>query len=106
AQACRALLVAESRHVRRLTADADGEELAAAKDATRSAFAAALEEGADTDCPTSSIDEGLVAGLDEISDDVVLRTVVSQGLGDSRYLKLTPGNTEYLGRTYTPQCVQ
>ncbi|MEM9730334.1 MAG: pectin acetylesterase-family hydrolase, partial [Myxococcota bacterium] len=41
-----------------------------------------------------------------LAGSVVRDTVVAPGLDDSQYTTLSPGPTDYLGRTYTPQCVQ
>lgn len=97
--ACRSLLRAESIHVRSLATDPDGASLAAARDAAFGAF----EDGAS--CASETSRDTVRDQVDALSASVVLNTVVAAGLDDTDYTALTPGPTDYLGRTYTPQCV-
>ncbi|MEM7437008.1 MAG: pectin acetylesterase-family hydrolase [Myxococcota bacterium] len=104
--ACADLLNAESRHVRSLSTDANGTTLSAERESAFAALTAAVEDEANSVCTPEGSQARLEAGLDALVDAAVLDTVVAQGLSDATYATLTPGPTEYEGRTYTPQCVQ
>lgn len=100
-RACRDLLRAESVHVRSLTDDADSTDLADARDDAFTDLADAMTGT----CASEAARDMLRERVDALTASVVLNTVVAAELDDTRYTALTPGPTDYLGRTYMPQCV-
>jgi len=104
--ACEDLLMAESAHVGDLFADSDRSTLDAAKGAASSAFLAAWADATSGTCPTNASDQEIGDDLETLTGELVDKTIVTPMLADAQYTTLTPGPTDYLGRTYTPQCMQ
>jgi hypothetical protein len=103
---CQSVLAAESIHISDLDADADGSTLGGATSAAFDAFLSAWAEGTSGNCPTSATDEEVRDDLEGLTDELVQDTIVTPLLNDQAYTTLVPGETDYLGRTYTPQCMQ
>ena len=104
--ACDALLAAQGIHVGDLHADADGAILAQSTEDAVDAFSSAWGTATAGNCPTNATSESVI---DELSGVVVLavtNTIVAPGLSTDTFLAVEPGETEYLGRTYEPQCMQ
>jgi hypothetical protein len=104
--ACEDVLAAESVHIGDLHADADGAILDAAKSAAYDAFLGAFADATSGTCPTTATDDGVRSDLQSLADELVLNTIVAPMLEDMQFTTLIPGPTDYLGRTYTPQCMQ
>lgn len=104
--ACAQVLSAEGTYIGNLAADPDGAALDAAKEAASNAFLGAWADATSGTCPTTATDTGIAGDLQSLSDAVVLNTIVTPGLDDQGFTALEPGSTEYLGRTYEPQCMQ
>ncbi len=104
--ACNEVLAAEGAHVADLYADRDSSTLDAATSAASSDFLAAWADATSGDCPTNAIDTDVRDDLLSLSDEFVINTIVTPALSDTQFTSLTPGQTEYLGRTYDPQCMQ
>jgi hypothetical protein len=104
--ACDDVLAAEGAHISDLYADADGSTLDAAKSAAFDAFLTAWAGATSGTCPTTAIDTGVRDDLQGLTDELVQNTIVTPGLAADQYTALLPGPTDYLGRTYTPQCMQ
>jgi len=104
--ACDDVLTAESAHISDLYADSDSSTLDAAKSAASDAFSAAWADATSGNCPTNATEQGIGDDLESLTGALVENTIVTPLLPDAQYSALTPGSTEYLGRTYTPQCMQ
>ena len=104
--ACDEVLAAEGLHISDLYADADGSTLAATTTAAFDAFLTAWADATSGTCPTSATDEGVRDNLQSLTDELVLGTTVTPDLAADQFTTLMPGPTDYLGRTYTPQCMQ
>jgi len=104
--ACEEVLTAESAYIGDLYADLDGSTLDAAKSAALDAFSTAWADATSENCPTSASEEEVRNDLQNLTDELVGNTIVAPSLDDQQYTTLTPGETEYLGRTYTPKCME
>jgi hypothetical protein len=104
--ACDDVLTAESAHISDLYADSDSSTLDAAKSAASDAFSAAWADATSGNCPTNATEQGIGDDLESLTGALVENTIVAPLLPDAEYSTLTPGPTDYLGRTYTPQCMQ
>ena len=104
--ACEEVLTAEGTYIGDLYADPDGSSLEAAKSAALDAFSTAWADATSENCPTSASEEDVRNDLESLTDELVGNTIVAPSLDDQQYTTLTPGEIEYLGRTYTPQCMQ
>ncbi|HSN83930.1 MAG TPA: pectin acetylesterase-family hydrolase [Polyangiales bacterium] len=104
--ACEEVLAAESAHIADLAADPDASTLDAAKMAASSAFLSDWADATSGTCPTNATDQGIASEIESLTDQVVLDTTVAPGLDDQAFTALMPGPTDYLGRTYEPQCMQ
>ena len=104
--ACDDVLTAESAHISDLYADSDSSTLDAAKSAASDAFSAAWADATSGNCPTNATEQGIGDDLESLTGALVSNTIVTPGLNDAEYSALTTGPTDYLGRTYTPQCMQ
>jgi hypothetical protein len=104
--ACGDVLTAEGVHISDLYGDADGEILDLAKSAASDAFLSAWADATSGGCPTNAVDEEILGDLHNLADELVGDTIVTPLLDDEQYTTLVPGPTDYLGRTYTPQCMQ
>ena len=104
--ACEDVLAAEGEHISDLYADSDGSTLDAAKSAASDAFLAAWADATSGNCPTLATDTDVRDELSSLSDVLVRDTIVTPALSDAQFTPVEPGQTEYLGRTYDPQCMQ
>ena len=104
--ACEDVLTAESAHISDLYADSHSSTLDAAKSAASDAFSAAWADATSGNCPTNSTEQGIGDDLESLTGALVENTIVTPLLPDAEYSTLTPGPTDYLGRTYEPQCMQ
>jgi hypothetical protein len=104
--ACEQVLAAESVHISDLAADTDGSVLDAAKSAAFDAFVSAWADATSGDCPSNATDDEVSNDLQSLTAELVLHTIVTPLLDDQAFTTLTPGPTDYLGRTYNPQCMQ
>jgi hypothetical protein len=93
-------------HISDLYADSDSSTLNAAKSAASDAFLAAWAAATAGTCPTNASDTDVRDELSSLSDVLVRDTIVTPALSDAQFTPLEPGQTEYLGRTYDPQCMQ
>ena len=107
--ACADVLAAESAHVSDLFGDTDRSTLEGALNAAFDAFSTAWDNAISSACPANAIGEGARDGVAEqlvtLTGELVLNTTVTPELDDTQFTALTPGPTEYLGRTYTPKCM-
>lgn len=103
---CEELLTAESAHISDLSLDRDGSTLAAATSAAVAAFSSAWADAVSGDCPTNASQETIRDDVQNLTGELVSNTIVTPMLADAQYTTLMPGPTDYLGRTYTPQCMQ
>jgi len=103
---CEQALVAQGAYIADLAADPDGATLEAAKMAAANAFFSTWADATSGTCPTTATDERVGADVGSLVDRIVLDTTVTPGLDDQAFTALEPGPTEYLGRTYEPQCMQ
>jgi len=107
ADACEAVLAAESTHISDLWADTDRATLEAAIGAAATDFASAWADAVSGTCPTNATDEQIATELENLTGDLVRDTIVSPGLLSTEYTALEPESTvEYLGEIYEPQCMQ
>jgi hypothetical protein len=104
--ACDDVFTAESAHISDLYADSDSSTLDAAKSAASDAFSAAWADATSGNCPTNATEQGIGDDLESLTGALVENTIVAPLLPDAEYSALTPGPTDYLGRTYEPQCMQ
>ncbi|MGB8331627.1 MAG: pectin acetylesterase-family hydrolase [Polyangiales bacterium] len=104
--ACEAVLSADGAHVGDLYADPDGSTLEAAKSAALDAFSTAWADATSESCPTSASEEDVRDDVQALTDELVRNTIIAPSLDDQQYTTLIPTETDYLGRTYTPQCMQ
>ena len=104
--ACEDVLAAEGEHISDLHADSDGSALDAAKSAAVDTFLSAWADATSGNCPTTAADDETRDDIDTLTGELVFNTIVTPLLDDAAYTTLTPGETDYLGRTYTPQCMQ
>ena len=104
--ACDDVLTAESIHIGDLYADSDSSTLDAAKSAASDAFSAAWADATSGNCPTNATEQGIGDDLESLTGALVENTIVTPLLPGAEYSTLTTGPTDYLGRTYTPQCMQ
>jgi hypothetical protein len=104
--ACADVLTAESVHISDLYADSDSSTLDAATSAAWAAFASAWTDATAGNCPTDATVEETEMSLQTLTGELVGNTIVTPLLPDAQYSALTSGSTDYLGRTYTPQCMQ
>lgn len=106
AETCEAILQAEAAHIANLAMDPDGSKLDAATESALVAFGDAWDEATSQSCPTDATEQTLLADLDALRSEAVINTIVTPGLDATAFTTLRPGVTEYLGRTYEPQCMQ
>ena len=104
--ACDDVLTAESVHISDLYADSDSSTLNAAKSAAAADFSSAWANATSGNCPTTATEQEIGDDLQTVTGELVGNTIVTPGLNGAQYTSLTPGPTDYLGRTYTPQCMQ
>jgi hypothetical protein len=104
--ACEDILVAESEHVRDLGADSDGSTLTEATMDALASFSTAWDEATAESCPTTASEESVTDELQSVVVLAVTNTIVTPGLSADAFTAVEPGQTEYLGRTYEPQCMQ
>jgi hypothetical protein len=103
--ACEDVLAAESVHISDLSADPDGSTLDAAKSAASDAFSSAWADATSGNCPTNALDDEVRDDLQSLTDELVLTSIVAPSLDNEQFTTLVPQPTGYLGRTYTPQCM-
>ena len=106
AETCQSLFAAESRHILDLQGDPDRVVLASNREAAAAAFASRYDSSIGAGCPGDPEASVVLGEIQQMVDEAVFATIVSPRLESDDYRTLTPGPTEYLGRTYTPQCVQ
>ncbi|MBW1905823.1 MAG: hypothetical protein JRJ24_11040 [Deltaproteobacteria bacterium] len=104
--ACDEVLAAEGVHVGDLYADMDGSTLAQATEDAVATFSEAWAAATSGECPTNATEESVVDELQGVVVLAVTNTTVTPGLSSDAFTALEPGQTEYLGRTYDPQCMQ
>ena len=105
-EACDEVLALEGEHVVDLYSDPEGSKLAAAKRSVFDALRIAWTDAATGDCPTNADENQTSDAVQRLTDEVVNATIVTPLLAIDQYTTLMPGPTDYLGRTYTPQCMQ
>lgn len=106
AETCQGVLEAEAAHVSNLAGDPDGAALDAATESAREDFSGAWDQAVSGSCPTNATEETVLADLDALRSEAVGNTIVAPGLDAAAFTTLEPGETEYLGRSYEPQCMQ
>ena len=104
--ACETVLAAEGDYISDLAADSDGSALAQAKADALDAFSTAWDEAAAESCPTTATSESVAEELQGVVALAVTNTIVTPDLSAEAFTAVEPGQTEYLGRTYEPQCMQ
>jgi hypothetical protein len=105
-EACEQVLSAEGAHIADLAGDPDGSALEAAKTAASDAFLSAWADATSGACPTNATDVAIRDDVLGLTDQIVLDTTVAPLLDDQAFTAIEPGSTDYLGRTYEPQCMQ
>jgi len=68
-------------------------------------FTAAFTKAKTASCPTAATVDGTESAVDAISGRVVRDTLAAPEAGDGSYVTITPGATEYQGRTFNPVCM-
>ena len=103
---CQALLTAESEFQRtRSKASAPSKrtkQLASASNQYAKAFSKIVDKG----CPTTATLASTEARVDGMSSGIVRNTLASPDAGDGDYIGISPGVTQYQGRTLTPVCLK
>jgi len=105
AQKCQALLTAESIYQKGRAKAGAAEKRAAAIAKAEQKFTAAFTKAKTATCPTAATVDGTEAAVDAISARVVRDTLAAPEAGDGSYVTITPGATEYQGRTFNPVCM-
>jgi hypothetical protein len=105
---CVEFLKAESKYIRKLEKDPDGDkrEQSQTKASTKfsGAWASAIAKCTNAPGTTEAAVEGAIDG---ISDEVVLNTTVSPNVDDTQFTTYSPvGTTEYQGKDLTPICIK
>jgi hypothetical protein len=107
ADKCQALLRAESALQKARDAGdpnpSDTRDDAAARAAQK--FAKAFDRATAGGCPTNATESGLESQIDGIAARIAHDTLSSPAAGDGTYITITPGDTEYQGRTFHPVCL-
>ncbi len=105
ANKCEALFGAESLY-QRLRTKADA---AAQRDATiariRERFATTFGKATARSCATTATVDGIEQRVDDVVARVVRDTLSSPEAGDGSYIGISPGATDYQGRTFHPVCM-
>lgn len=104
--ACEDVLDAEGAHISDLFADTDGAILESARTDALDTFVAAWDDATSGTCPTDAMRDDVGDDIAAMTDELVQNTIVAPGVDDQAFIMLEPGETDYLGRTYTPQCMQ
>ncbi len=104
--ACKGVLDAEGAHLSDLHADADGSTLQSAKDEAFEAFGTRWDQAVAGGCPTNALRDDVRDDIEALTGSLALNTLVTPGVDAGQFITLIPEPTEYLGRTYTPQCMQ
>ncbi len=107
ARACDRLLDLESTWVRRLSKDPAGVKRETGRVRVFADLATAFDRQRRQGCPTAATSDGLESLLDGLAGDVVTETIVSPNVPDSQFMTISPtGTTEYLDRTFKPECIK
>lgn len=105
ASRCSAFVQAEARHLVQLAKDPQGLERSKRRDKAALRFASVFAKATQTACPTQATQDDLESSLDDVSDGVLERTIVSPLVSDSQFDVITPvGPIAYQGETLTPRC--
>jgi hypothetical protein len=107
ARKCQALLRAESSF-QKARDDGDANPSDTRDNATARAaqkFAKAFERATAPGCGTTATEEGLESQVDAIAARIARDTLSSPEAGDGASISITPGDTEYQGRTFHPVCL-
>ncbi len=104
--ACGSLLAAQGVYVGDLGADPDGTTLDQSTATSLETFSSAWTSATSGSCPTNATEESVVDDLQGIVVLCVENTIVTPGINADAFTAIQPGQTEYLGRTYDPQCMQ
>lgn len=103
---CANLLNAEGQRIRTLAKDPSGSNLVARRAKAAAKFSAAFVKERQKGCPTAATGDGLEGLVDDLVADVVSSTTESPNVPDDSFMTISPtGATSYLGRSYTPVCM-
>jgi hypothetical protein len=104
---CADVLAAEGVYVADPGHDSAEAALARAKSDANSAFASAWSSATGSNCPTTASQGGVSQQVDDLTDGMVLHTVVAANLDDEQYTTISPtGTTRYMGQDLTPVCIE
>lgn len=104
--ACKEVLDVEGAHISDLFADSDGAVLEGARTDALDAFVAAWDDATLGTCPTNAVRDEVRGDVEDMTDEVVLNTIVAPGVDSESFISLVPGETVYKGRTFTPTCIE
>ena len=103
---CVALLGVESLYQKTRTTKAGAaDKRAAAVARIEAKFTKAFGKAKGASCPTTATADGIEGRVDAIVARVVRDTLASAAAGDGAYVGISPGPTDYEGRTFTPVCM-
>ena len=102
---CAAFLRAEASHLTKLAKDPQGLERSSKRAKAANRFAAAFTKATQTGCPTQATQNDLESALDDLSDSVLERSIVSPSVSDTQFDVVAPvGPIAYQGETLEPRC--
>jgi hypothetical protein len=102
---CQALLGVESVYQKTRTKTGAADKRAAAVTRIQQKFAKAFGKAKRATCTTTATADAIEARVDAIVDRLVRDTLASPAAGDGPYVGISPGPTDYEGRTFTPVCM-
>ena len=107
---CSEILAAESDHLVQLLDDSASQKLDQRRENARREFLprgdVALDACLAPESDPRQVSNAARAALDEVADQLANATVAAPGVDSEAYITLSPtGTTEYLGRSFTPVCM-
>ncbi len=102
---CYRLLTSESKHIKRLARDPEGEKLLSNRARVDERYNEAWDAAA-ASCPSGADADDVADHIDEFVDEAVLATIVSPNVSSDQFDTISPtGSTAYLGRDMSATCV-
>jgi hypothetical protein len=102
---CGKLLIAESVYVKDLAKDPDAEKRDGKRAKASETFEKRWAKAVSNGCPTTADVADVESRVDAAVAGIVTDTTVSPNVDDTQFITVTPGPTEYEGRTFTPVCM-
>jgi hypothetical protein len=103
---CNGLLKADAKYIKNVNTDTTGAVRDADKTKASRAFAATWFKATALACPTTATKSAIEGLVDDLDNQVVMDTTVSPNVDNTQFTPITPTNpTTYLGRQYTPECM-